>query len=184
MQTFFYAGDTSKTTVIFVSDTSKTNGEGLSTLLHNTAGLTCNYWRQGSPTGASVALVSGVIGTWANGSWVSLATVGMSGYYQFGIPDAALASGADFVAFDFKGAANMPPVPNFIRLNSMVNEINTAPRLPLTWEAAFAWMVEKSLHKNETTANLDRVMKSNGTTPLASSILTDNGSTFTRGAYA
>jgi len=61
------------------------------------ADMTIRYQRQGAAAHVSVTPVAGVLGTWASGSWVE----SVPGIYQFGVPDAALAEGADFVIIVF-----------------------------------------------------------------------------------
>ena len=45
----------------------------------------------------------------------------MPGWYELGIPDAALATGADFVGVQLKGATNMAPLNLEIQLNLVEN---------------------------------------------------------------
>ena len=79
-------------------------------LAHTSSGLTCSYYRTGAATFSTQALTTGSIGTWASGLFREISAANMPGLYQFGIPDAALAAGADSVVFTFDGATNMPPV--------------------------------------------------------------------------
>jgi hypothetical protein len=153
---------------------------------------------------------SGGAGT--GGGFVSLDTIGMSGQYEISIPDAAVASGAKYVTMNLRGATNMPPIAIFIELDKMdynndqnggmynlqasigvsgirqdsftkVNELTSAPSFPTEAYTMMSWIFTRSLQKTDTTAGLDRVYKANTTTPFASSILTDDNITFTRGAY-
>ncbi|TRZ48833.1 hypothetical protein D4S03_09160 [bacterium] len=64
------------------------------------ADMTIEYQRQGAAAHVSVTPVAGTLGTWASGSWVE----GVPGIYQFGIPNAALAAGADSVVIVFTSA--------------------------------------------------------------------------------
>lgn len=61
------------------------------------ADMTIEYQRQGAAAHVSVSPVAGTLGTWASGSWVE----SIPGIYQFGVPDAALAAGADSVVIVF-----------------------------------------------------------------------------------
>jgi hypothetical protein len=56
------------------------------------------------------------LGTWASGGFVAIDGTNMPGWYQLGIPNAALASGAETVEIHLKGASNMVPVPIKIQL--------------------------------------------------------------------
>ena len=115
----FIAGATSQYVDIFVGDSSSTTGAGLSGLAYNSGSLTCYYHRDSANSSTSVALASGTLGTWATGMFKEVDATNMPGWYQFGIPNAALASSAKEVNFLFKGASNMVPTPLKIRLSAV-----------------------------------------------------------------
>ena len=102
------AGLTSASLPIYVRDTSSATGAGLASLLFNTAGLVAEYRRQGSATWTAITLAAGTLGTWASGGII--ADGALTGAYELNVPDAALASGARWVAIRLRGAANMLPV--------------------------------------------------------------------------
>lgn len=102
------AGLTGASLPVFVRDTSSATGAGLASLVFNTAGLVAEYRRQGSATWTAITLVSGTLGTWASGGFV--ADGALAGAYEIDLPDAALASGARWVAIRLRGATNMLPV--------------------------------------------------------------------------
>lgn len=111
------AGTTSKIIEVFISDSSSGTGAGLAGLAYNTAGLSVYYHRSGSSTAStSVTLATMTLGTWVSGGFVAIDGTNMPGWYAFGIPDAALASGAKAVDLHFKGATNMVPLPITIKL--------------------------------------------------------------------
>lgn len=64
------------------------------------ADMTIEYERQGAAAHVSITPVAGTLGTWSSGSWVE----SIPGIYQFGVPNAALATGADFVVIVFTSA--------------------------------------------------------------------------------
>jgi hypothetical protein len=113
------AGSTSQALPIFINDTSSTTGAGLGSLVFNTSGLTAKYRRQGSSSWTAISLQTMTLGTWASGGFI--ADGGVAGGYEFGVPDAALASGAGvgWVEIQIYGAANMLPVLIFIELDSV-----------------------------------------------------------------
>lgn len=103
-------GTTSKLIQIFALDSSSTVGAGLTGLLWNTASLTGYFYREGAGSSVAITLATMTLGTWATGGFIVVDGTNMSGVYQVGIPDAALASGADSVTIVLQGAANMAPV--------------------------------------------------------------------------
>lgn len=111
-------GTTSKILSIFIQDSSSTTGDGLTGLAWNTASLSWYYYREGAGTGATqVTLATMTIGTWASGGFVEIDATDMPGWYEIGIPDAAIASGADSVGSQLKGATNMAQLNLEIQLN-------------------------------------------------------------------
>jgi hypothetical protein len=106
------AGTTSKRLAIFVRDSSQTDGRGLTGLAWNTSGLAWYYWREdaGNAGGTAVTLASATRGTYTSGGFVEKDSTNMPGFYELGVPDAALATGAVWVVMLLRGAANMEPV--------------------------------------------------------------------------
>ena len=110
-------GVTSKLVQIFILDSSKTDGSGLAGLVFNSAGLSAHYRREGAATGGtSISLVTMTLGTWVSGGFAEVDATNMPGWYEVGLPNASLASGADSVGVNLKGAINMAPVPLEIQL--------------------------------------------------------------------
>ena len=116
------AGTTSKTIDIFLQDSSSSVGAGLTGLLYNSAGLTCYYYREGAASATSVTLATMTVGTWATGGFKEIDGTNMPGMYQFGIPNAAIASGAASVKFFFKGATNLTQQPIELELTATDNQ--------------------------------------------------------------
>jgi hypothetical protein len=103
-------GSTSQLVDVFISDSSSTTGAGLTGLVFNTGSLSCYYHRSGAASATAISLATMTLGTWATSGFVVVDGTNMPGWYQMGIPDAALASGATYVAIQCKGAANMAPM--------------------------------------------------------------------------
>lgn len=103
------AGATSRRIPVWLADSSSTTGAGLTGLVFNSAGLTCYYWREneGNVGATAVTLATATRGTFASGGFVEKDATNMPGAYEFGIPDAALATGAKWVKIMFKGATNL-----------------------------------------------------------------------------
>lgn len=103
-------GTASKLIQIFIMDSSQTDGRGLTGLVFNTANLSAYYYREGAASPVQINLVTMVVGTWASGGFAEIHAANMPGWYQVGLPDAALLTGADSVGVMLKGAADMAPV--------------------------------------------------------------------------
>ncbi len=114
-------GTTSYITEIFVQNSSVTTGAGLAGLVFNSAGLTWYYSRsdQGNVGGTQVTLATMTRGTWATGGFIEKDATNMPGFYQIGIPNAVLATGASWATMVLRGATNMAPVPIEIQLESI-----------------------------------------------------------------
>jgi len=117
------AGTTSQVTLLFIQDSSSTAGAGLTGLSYNTASLTCYYKRSSGTVAVAVTLANiTTLGTYVSGGFREVDAANLPGVYEFHPPDAALASGADSVAFVLKGAANMAPCPMVIELTGTSNQ--------------------------------------------------------------
>lgn len=115
---------TSKTQLIFVQDSSSTTGAGLTGLTSASSGLTAYYYREEAGTGATaISLVAaGALGTWESGGFFEVDSTNMPGWYEVGIPNAVLATAADFAGIQLKGATNMAPVNIEIQLTDLSME--------------------------------------------------------------
>lgn len=131
MKLFVTKGTTSKTMLIFIPDSSSSTGAGLTGLAYNSSGLAWYYYREGQGTGGtSVTLATMTLGTWATGGFVEVDSTNMPGFYEIGVPNAALATGVDFVGMQLKGATNMAPVNIEIQLTNL--NVNDGVRAGLT----------------------------------------------------
>jgi len=109
-------GTTSRLEEIFIQDSSSTTGAGLTGLLFNTASLTAHYYRSGAAGETAITLATMTLGTWVSGGFIEIDATNMPGFYQLGLPDAAIVTGADKVVVNLKGAANMAQLPLEIQL--------------------------------------------------------------------
>lgn len=112
------AGSTSQLIDVFISDSSSTTGAGLTGLVYNSASLSCYYHRSNSSSATAFTLATMTAGTWATEGFVQISSSNMPGWYQIGIPNAALATGATNVSIQCKGATNMAPMNKVITLLS------------------------------------------------------------------
>jgi len=101
-------GTTSKRLELFIQDSTLTTGAGKTGL--TSASVTCYYWREdaGNVDATAVTLVAGTRGTWSSGGFVEKDAANMPGFYELGIPNAALVAGADWVGMQIKGTGIAP----------------------------------------------------------------------------
>jgi hypothetical protein len=111
-------GSTSVRRLIFIGDTSKTDGSGLADLVHNSSGLVAYYFAGDLGNDVQITLATATLGTWTSGGFVAVDNTNMPGWYEIGIPDAAL-DGGNEVAIQLRGATNMAPVNIYIALDAV-----------------------------------------------------------------
>jgi hypothetical protein len=117
-------GTTSYLARIFIQDSSSTTGAGLTGLTSGSANLVCYRARDddGNAGGTAITLSAGTRGTWSSGGFVEKDATNMPGVYEFGVPNAALATGSKSCLIMFKGATNMAPLPLEIELTGTDNQ--------------------------------------------------------------
>ena len=111
-------GSTSVRRLIFIADSSSTTGAGLANLLYNTASLVAYYFAGDLANEVQITLATATLGTFASGGFIAVDNTNMPGWYEIGIPDAAL-DGGNECAIQFRGAANMVPVNIYIELDTV-----------------------------------------------------------------
>ena len=111
-------GTTSKILHLFILDSSKSDGSGLTGLVHNSSGLTAYYIREGAASATAISLVTATVGTFTSSGFKEVDATNMPGVYELHPPNACLASGADSVVIFLKGASNMAPLPIEIQLDT------------------------------------------------------------------
>lgn len=111
-------GSTSVRRLIFIGDTSKTDGSGLASLAHNSSGLVAYYFAGDLSNDVQITLATATLGTWTSGGFIAVDNTNMPGWYEIGIPDAAL-DGGNEVAIQLRGATNMAPVNVYISLDAV-----------------------------------------------------------------
>lgn len=111
-------GSTSVRRLIFIADTSKTDGSGLANLVYNSSGLVAYYFAGDLSNEVQITLAAATLGTWTSGGFVAVDNTNMPGWYEIGIPDAAL-DGGNEVAIQLRGATNMAPVNIYIELDAV-----------------------------------------------------------------
>src|SRR5438445_8747534 len=119
-------GSTSQIFQVFIQDSSKTDGSGLTGLTNASAGLTAYYHRDTDTTATAIALVTMTVGTFTSSGFKEIDATNMPGWYQFCPPNACFNSGAASVAIHLKGAANMAPLPLEVDLDGQVDVTHLA----------------------------------------------------------
>lgn len=123
-------GSTSRSVYLFIQDTRYGDNSGLTALVYNTSGLSAYYIRQGQSSASAITLATKTLGTWATGGFKEVDATNMPGWYELDLPDALLASGANYVGVHLKGAANMAP--QMFEIDLVDYEPYDAVRLGLT----------------------------------------------------
>jgi len=90
---------------VFIADTTKTDGSGLTGLVYNSAGFVCYYCREGDGAPTAVTLTAGTVGTYVSSGFVAVGAT-MPGWYEICPPNAAFSTG-NTVAISLYGATNM-----------------------------------------------------------------------------
>jgi len=114
-------GSTSQILQIFIRDSTKTDGSGLTGLSSTSLGLTAYYHRDTDTTATAISIVSMTVGTFTSGGFKEIDATNMPGWYQFCPPNACFAAGASSVGIHLKGATNMAPLPIEIDLSTQVD---------------------------------------------------------------
>lgn len=96
----FPTDSTSKLIEVMVRDS--TTGMGKTGLAYGS--VTFAYWREGAASGVNDTCVDMTLGVWTTKGWKEVDSTNQKGVYQFGIPDAALATGVDAVTINFQAS--------------------------------------------------------------------------------
>jgi hypothetical protein len=160
------AGATSEIWQIFIQDTSKFDGSGLTGLTNASGSLTAYYHRDTDTTATVINLVSMTVGTFTSSGFAAVDGTNLPGVYQFCPPNAALASGAKSCVFMLKGATNMAPVVIEVQLMAVDPDSATAF---MTGVNSVAPPTNWNLHAIDSNGRVD-VIKLAGTSQTARDI--------------
>jgi len=69
--------------------------------------MTITYTRNNGSADVDVTEATMTMGTWATGGFIEVDATNSPGQYQFGVPDAAIADGADYVKIKFRATATV-----------------------------------------------------------------------------
>ena len=112
--------------LIFLQDTSSSDGDGLTGVAFGD--VTWYFIREDGTTPTEVTAVDMTLPTWVSGGFTEIHSTNMPGFYMLGLTDASLASGADFVGQQLKGATNMAQ----LNLEIQLTELGLSEDVPLT----------------------------------------------------
>ena len=116
MKLILAKGTTDVSVLVFVADTSKTDGSGLTGLTYDSADLICYYARPRASAQQVTLATQTVTGAHSDGGFVEIDATHLAGVYRLDLPDAVCATGVDSVLVMLGGAADMAPVPLEIQL--------------------------------------------------------------------
>lgn len=118
-------GKTSKLMQCFIQDSSKIDGSGLTGLTYQSTNLTWYYYVEGQGAPVAVMLADMTLGQWTSGGFKEIDAAHMAGWYQLGLPNAALTavSGGESVAMHLQGAVNMVPLPIELELTYVDGQV-------------------------------------------------------------
>lgn len=195
------ADTTSHTIYIFIQDSSSTTGAGLTGLVYNSGSLTAYYVRSlGSSTAITLATLAAVTTAWSSGGFKEIDSTNQPGVYRLDVPDAVLATGANEAVIYLRGAANMVPCPIGIQLLAVPSDIRlingaTATVLADVYQASILPIRDVTNTQDEwsvvwlkngvpvttaiTSPTIQVVKRADGTDLIASTALTQVGSTKT-----
>jgi len=111
---------------VFIADSASTTGAGLANLTHSSSGLVASYIAGDLSNDVQITLATATLGTFTSGGFVAVDNTNMPGWYEIGIPNAAL-DGGNEVAIHLRGAANMVPVNIYIELDAFDYQTATQP---------------------------------------------------------
>jgi len=110
---------TSKLIRFRILDSSLTTGAGMTGLDNNLASINCYYIREGSASPVEIAVTSGTIGTYAEGTFQPVSNESMPGVYELSPPNQAFSAGSNSVVIYLDGVTNMKETAKEIQLVGM-----------------------------------------------------------------
>lgn len=117
-------GALSQSVYFFIADASSPTGAGLTGLVFNSSGLSGYYVREaGTATAITLATLAAANSAYSSGGFKEVDSANMPGIYRLDVPDAAFATGANRVAVQLKGAANMVVTQLEIDLEDLVAQL-------------------------------------------------------------
>jgi len=125
-------GKTSFILPVAIKDTSSTTGAYKTGLTNGSVTIAYSRPDQGNAGATAVTLSSGTRGTWSSGGFAEKDSTNDKGLYEFGVPNAALAAGADWVEFSVQdaGSNNVAPQKILVLLSDAIRGVGAPTALP------------------------------------------------------
>lgn len=190
----FTAGATSQTIDVFVQDTTKTDGSGLSGLVFNSSGLKAYYRKGATGTLTAITLATQTVGgAWSSGGFVEIDATNAKGLYRFDVPDTVFAS-TPYAVISIYGATNMAQ--NISELEIVVGNAydlltavqaepgQGAPAVNASPITKLAYLFKSWRNKVTQTSTTYSLFADDTTTVDQKATVSDDGVTFTRGEIA
>jgi hypothetical protein len=118
-------GSTSQIVRVKLFNSIASDGTGRTGLNAATSGLKITYSSDGA-VATPVTPVNMAVGSWVSGGFIEIDAINLPGWYEVGLPDAALASSAKRVQLAIFGASNLYAYDGFIDLVSVDPQDATA----------------------------------------------------------
>lgn len=113
---------------VFVADTRRQDGGGLTGLVYDSSGLSCYYFLRGAAAAVEIPLIDTALGNHADGGLKQIDATNMPGWYELQAPDACAAAGFGECVIVLCGAANMAQVDLRLRDDYLDDDLgNAAP---------------------------------------------------------
>ena len=194
MKENFFPGSTSVLLRVMLLNSSVTTGAGITGLTNGSSGLTCYYMRDGDTGSTVISLASGTVGTWSSGGFKEVDATHMPGNYEFGIPNAVLATGVKKATIFFHGATNMQDT--FVDIDMLETgdayaaistttyaESAAVPSATATLIDKIRWLATLARNKITTSATTQTLLADDNSTTVGASTVSDDGSVATRGKF-
>jgi hypothetical protein len=197
---------TSKTIYVLIRGKATTPvGMGLTGLAFNTAGLVFSYTRALAVRTAITLATQTVTGAYSSGGFVEVDATNQPGLYRLDLPNAAIATGVDEVTITWTGANTVDdgvsitlvgydPIAAGLTAAQIATEVLVTQTqaelaaLPGTGAVSLfsmlRYLYQRARHKRTVTATEDKMYKADGATVLSTEGLSDDTTTFTKGAGA
>lgn len=199
MSLVFQKNATSKSIYLMIrSKASSPVGMGLTGLVFNTAGFKVYYARRTAAAVAISMVTQTVTGAWTSGGFVEVDATNAPGLYRLDLPNAVLATGVDGVVVTWTGSNTIEdglrialtdydpvaagPTATDIRdsvYTSTQPELTSAPPVNnATFAQQLNWLYHRFRNKRRTQNTSRTVFRADGSTTLAASTLSDDGTNF------
>ena len=188
-------GTTSRSTEIFLSDSAATDGSGKTGILYS--GVTGYYIRPGDIGATAITMATATIGTYASGGFIEVDATNMPGIYEFGIPDACLATGAEECLIMLKGTGFADlPIRIELRDNTSKDVYDAiftigrsepglgAPPVSTNMATKSDYLYKFMRNRIISTTSQIKIFADDGTTVDHISSISDDGTAFIRGEFA